>query len=110
MFRVRSISNASPVRVTGSHGLRYLDWTNPDNIPSWSSEFDLWDAQALAAGDIDELAKSRTSAPGMPYAHPTVEHFTPLRHPRRCRRPHGLAHHTIDGYVMGLARRSFQVH
>ena len=47
-------------------------------MPGWSSEFDLWAADALSRGDIDELARFRSSAPGMPYAHPTVEHFTPL--------------------------------
>ena len=33
--------------------------------------------EALARGDIDELTRFR-EAPGMPYAHPTVEHFTPI--------------------------------
>ena len=47
-------------------------------MPGWSSDFDAWAADALARGDVEELARFRTSAPGMPYAHPTVEHFTPL--------------------------------
>jgi 4,5-DOPA dioxygenase extradiol len=105
----------SGVLVIGSgymtHGLRYLDWANPDNIPGWSSEFDLWAAQALASGDIDELSKFRTSAPGMPYAHPTVEHFTPLFITLGAAAdPTASPTTTIDGYAMGLARRSFQVH
>jgi 4,5-DOPA dioxygenase extradiol len=103
------------VLVIGSgymtHGLRYLDWANPDNVPTWSSEFDLWAAEALASGDIDELAKFRTSAPGMPYAHPTVEHFTPLFITLGAAAdPTASPTTTIDGYAMGLARRSFQVH
>ena len=35
-------------------------------------------ADALQRGDLDELAAYRSKAPGMPYAHPTVEHYTPL--------------------------------
>jgi hypothetical protein len=40
-------------------------------IPAWSSDFDSWAADALAHGDIGELAAYQTRAPGMPYAHPT---------------------------------------
>ena len=46
--------------------------------PGWSSDFDAWAGEALARGDVDELAAYRSKAPGMPYAHPTVEHYTPL--------------------------------
>ena len=104
----------SGVLVIGSgymtHGLRYLDWANPEAVPGWSSEFDLWAAQALASGDIDELARFRTSAPGMPYAHPTVEHFTPLFITLgTAADPTASPTTTIDGYAMGLARRSIQV-
>ena len=41
-------------------------------------EFDAWAADALDRGDIDELIDFRSRAPGMPYAHPTTEHFAPL--------------------------------
>ncbi|CAN5312663.1 class III extradiol ring-cleavage dioxygenase [soil metagenome] len=104
----------SGVLVIGSgymtHGLPYLDWSKPDAVPGWSSEFDLWAAQALASGDLDELAKFRTSAPGMPYAHPTVEHFTPLFVTLGAAAdPTAAPTTTIDGYAMGLAKRSFQV-
>ena len=46
--------------------------------PGWSTDFDAWAAEALARGDVDELAAYQRQAPGMPYAHPTVEHYTPL--------------------------------
>ena len=46
--------------------------------PGWSNDFDAWAAEALARGDVDELAAYAAKAPGMPYAHPTVEHYTPL--------------------------------
>ena len=75
----------------------------------WSVDFDRWAADALARGDVDELASYRHKAPGMPYAHPTVEHFTPLfvtlGAADDATAPVTTA---IDGYMMGLARRSFQ--
>jgi 4,5-DOPA dioxygenase extradiol len=61
-----------------THGLPFIDWQHLDRVPGWSADFDAWAADALARGDVDELAWFRNAAPGMPYAHPTVEHFTPL--------------------------------
>jgi hypothetical protein len=46
--------------------------------PQWSIDFDLWATEALDRGDVDALFDFRTKAPGMPFAHPTVEHFAPL--------------------------------
>lgn len=102
------------VLVIGSgymtHGLPFLDWSNPDAVPGWSSDFDLWAAEALATGDVDELASFRSNAPGMPYAHPTVEHFTPLFVTLGTAEDPTLAPTTrIDGYAIGLAKRSFEV-
>ena len=52
----------------------------------------------------------KAKAPGMPYAHPTVEHFAPifitLGSASRSDDPPETA---IDGYWMGLSKRSFQV-
>jgi 4,5-DOPA dioxygenase extradiol len=78
--------------------------------PTWSIEFDRWATEALSRGDLDTLFDFRNRAPGMPYAHPTVEHFAPLfvtlgaaatadEEPT----------FTIDGFFYGLAKRSFQV-
>ena len=62
-----------------THGLPFLREFRIDAAaPGWSTEFDAWAAEALARGDVDELASYRSKAPGMPYAHPTVEHYTPL--------------------------------
>ena len=62
-----------------THGLRFatreMFWEN--RIPGWSREFDHWVGEALERGDFEALA-DYGRAPGMPYAHPTVEHFTPL--------------------------------
>ena len=45
----------------------------------------------------------------MPYAHPTVEHFTPLFVTLGAAAdPEAPSRTTIDGYRMGLSRRSFQ--
>jgi 4,5-DOPA dioxygenase extradiol len=103
------------VLVIGSgfmtHGLRSItqEMLMSGSVPGWSSDFDAWAAEALARGDVDELAAFRTRAPGMPYAHPTPDHFIPLfitlgasGHPERPVRT------TIDGYMIGFAKRSFQ--
>lgn len=103
------------VLVIGSgfmtHGLRYLrDWRIDADAPTWSSEFDAWAAQALANGDIDALSNYKELAPGMPYAHPTVEHFTPLFITLGAATAPDKAPQTlIDGYFMGLSKRSILV-
>jgi 4,5-DOPA dioxygenase extradiol len=104
------------VLIVGSgfltHGLPFLDDYRLDApAPGWSREFDAWAAEALAAGDVDTLADFAHRAPGMPYAHPTVEHFSPLfvtlgaasdaADPVDAQR--------IDGFWIGLSKRSFQV-
>ena len=52
----------------------------------------------------------KSLAPGMPYAHPTVEHFAPIFITLGAATQADVAPETvIDGYWMGLAKRSFQV-
>ena len=112
--RLRSLREEG-VLVIGSgfttHGLPFLTRANAaGQVPTWSSDFDLWTAELLASGDVDGLAGFRDHAPGMPYCHPTVEHFIPMfvtlgaasAEPQ-------TAVTTIDGYMMGLSRRSFQL-
>jgi 4,5-DOPA dioxygenase extradiol len=78
-------------------------------VPGWSAEFDAWAAEALAAGRIDRLADFH-GAPGMPYAHPSVEHYTPLFVTvGAAADPETAPTTVIDGFQMGLAKRSFQV-
>ena len=103
------------VLVIGSgfltHGLPFLtDWSIDAQAPGWSADFDAWAGDALARGDVDELASFRDKAPGMPYAHPTVEHYTPLFVTL------GVAtdaetpgDQIIDGFWMGLSKRSLLV-
>jgi 4,5-DOPA dioxygenase extradiol len=103
------------VLVIGSgfltHGLPFLkDWRIDADAPTWSVEFDAWAAEALARGDVAELASYRTRAPGMPYAHPTVEHYTPLFVTLGAARdPEAPGDQVIDGYWMGLSKRSLLV-
>jgi 4,5-DOPA dioxygenase extradiol len=110
--RLRSLRE-SGVLVIGSgymtHGLPHLDWSRPDVVPGWSADFDLWAADALQRGDVDLLSDFRGKAPGMPFAHPTVEHFTPLFVTLGASEdPTAPPTTTIDGYAIGLAKRSFQ--
>jgi 4,5-DOPA dioxygenase extradiol len=94
-----------------THGLPFLtDWRIDAEAPGWSSEFDAWAAEALARGDVDALSSYRSKAPGMPYAHPTVEHFTPLFVTLGAATdPSTPGIQVIDGFWMGLAKRSLQV-
>ncbi|MER5804010.1 dioxygenase family protein [Streptomyces mirabilis] len=103
------------VLVIGSgfmtHGLPHLtrEMLTKGEVPRWSSDFDTWVADALARGDVDELAAFRTRAPGMPYAHPTVDHYITLfvtlgAAPRADR----AVRTTVEGFMMGFSKRSFQ--
>ncbi len=94
-----------------THGLPYLrDWSVDAKAPAWSSDFDHWAAEALAKGDIDSLAAFKDVAPGVRYAHPTVEHFTPLFITLGAAKQADASPETlIDGYFMGLSKRSILV-
>jgi len=105
----------SGVLVIGSgfltHGLPFLTSASitAGVVPGWSSEFDLWAGEALERGDVAELSRYR-GAPGMPYAHPSADHFLPLFVTLGAASDPGQPAQTvIDGYWMGLAKRSFQV-
>ena len=103
------------VLVIGSgfttHGVRHVtqDMILNGTVPAWSSDFDAWVADALSRGDIDTLIDYR-HAPGMPYAHPTVEHFLPLFVTLGAATdPTTTPTTVIDDFTFGLAKRSFQV-
>lgn len=102
------------VLVIGSgfmvHGLPFVtrDMIN-GAVPSWSSDFDQWAADALDRGDVDELAAYQHRAPGMPFAHPTPDHFTPLFVTLGAAdRPDAPVRTAIEGYMIGFSKRSFQ--
>ncbi|MFN8125997.1 MAG: class III extradiol ring-cleavage dioxygenase [Candidatus Nanopelagicales bacterium] len=96
-----------------THGLPFLrreDWMGTAPPPAWSRDFDDWAAEALVRGDVAELTRYRSVAPGMPYAHPTVEHFIPLFITLGAADdPEAPPTTEIDGYFLGLSKRSLSV-
>jgi 4,5-DOPA dioxygenase extradiol len=102
------------VLVVGSgfmtHGLRFATYEMfvENKVPGWSADFDAWAAQALADVDWDRLAGFR-GAPGMPYAHPTVEHFTPLFVTLGAASAPAVPTTPIDDFMFGFAKRSLQL-
>ncbi|GGK00356.1 dioxygenase [Pilimelia anulata] len=104
------------VLVIGSgfmtHGLPYVtrEMVTDNRPPGWSADFDAWAADALARGDVDELAAYADRAPGMPYAHPTVEHYLPLFVTLGAATdPTAPVTTAVQGYMMGLSKRSFAI-
>lgn len=95
-----------------THGLPFItaaDLRPGAPPPGWSRDFDAWAADALGRGDVEELARFR-QAPGMPYAHPTVDHFIPLFVTLGAARdPEAPPEIAIDGFWWGFAKRSVQV-
>ncbi len=96
--------------MTHGVGLATPDTIAGRVVSSWSSEFATWALEALASGDIDTLANYRASAPGMPYAHRTPEHFVPLFVTLGAadNADQGIAP-IIEGYWGGQSRASIQV-
>ncbi len=94
-----------------THGLPFLtEWRIDAQVPGWSADFDAWAGEALARGDVDALAAYQHQAPGMPYSHPTVEHYTPLFVTLGAATdPEAPGLQVIDGFWMGLSKRSLQV-
>ena len=103
------------VLIVGSgfmtHGLPFMrDWRPDAPPPGWSAEFDLWAAAMLEQGDVDAADGLPQRAPGMPYAHPTVEHFAPLFVTLGAASdPEAAPDTEIEGFFLGLAKRSFAV-
>ncbi len=93
-----------------THGLPFLrDLRTDAPAPSWSKEFDQWAAETIAKADVDALLDYRRRAPGLPYAHPTVDHFVPLFVTVGASLDRVDTGKTvIDGYFLGLSRRSLQ--
>lgn len=111
--RLRTLKDEG-VLVVGSgfmtHGLPYVDWRRPDVVPGWSADFDAWAADALARGDVEELQDFVHRAPGLPYAHPTVEHFAPLFVTLGAAADPGAGVSTpVSDWMVGLSTRSVQV-
>ena len=70
---------------------------------------DAWVAEALAGKDLDTLLDYRVTAPGLAYAHPTVDHFVPLFIALGASLDaNSEARTQIDGYWMANSKRSLQ--
>lgn len=94
-----------------THNLRDIDPRRGASAPppSWSSEFDDWLAQSLAAHDVDALLDFQRKAPAAALAHPRTEHFAPLFVSLGASLDTGQKGDTIiDGFYMGLSKRSVQ--
>ena len=94
-----------------THGLPFLrDLSINAAVPGWSSDFDQWAADALSRGDVDALASYKDLAPAVQYAHPTVEHFTPLFVTLgAATNPESISETLVEGFWMGLSKRSLLV-
>ncbi|PJN08814.1 dioxygenase [Streptomyces sp. CB01635] len=80
-------------------------------IPAWSAEFDDWGHRALESGDVDALLDFTHKSPAGQLAHPRTEHFAPLFVAMGAADASGGLdgqRSVIDGFWMGLAKRSVQ--
>jgi 4,5-DOPA dioxygenase extradiol len=80
-------------------------------VPGWSAEFDDWGRRALESRDVDALLDFPNKAPAGRYAHPRTEHFAPLfvtLGAADAAGELGEQKSVIDGFWMGLAKRSVQ--
>ena len=95
-----------------THNLQEMNFGAPAQSPppSWSSEFDDWLDQTLAASDLDALMDFQTKAPAAGIAHPRTEHFAPLFVALGAAAENSLEVETaIDGFWYGLSKRSVQM-
>ncbi|GHH81699.1 dioxygenase [Kitasatospora indigofera] len=100
------------VLIVGSgfftHNLRAI---SPDGtVPSVMAEFDDWGRRALEARDLDALLDFERKAPAGRLAHPRTEHFAPLFVTLGAGEADlDTQRSVIDGFWMGLAKRSVQL-
>jgi 4,5-DOPA dioxygenase extradiol len=100
------------VLIVGSgfftHNLRAL---SPDGrVQPVMAEFDHWGQETLARGDLDALLDFQHQAPAARQAHPRTEHFAPLFVTLGASGGDlASARTVIDGFWLGLAKRSIQV-
>jgi 4,5-DOPA dioxygenase extradiol len=95
-----------------THNLRAMRMSGGlDQVPpAWSSDFDEWGKQMLAAGDVDSLLDFLSKAPAGRMAHPRTEHFAPLFVTLGAGEDDLAGQRTvIDGFWGGLAKRSIQL-
>ena len=93
-----------------THGLPFLtDWSIDAEAPGWSRTSTPGPARRWPVAMSTRWRRTH-QAPGMPYAHPTVEHYTPLFVTLGAATdPDEPGIQVIDGFWMGLSKRSLQV-
>jgi 4,5-DOPA dioxygenase extradiol len=78
--------------------------------PQAIREFDAWSKEALARKDLDTLLDYRRTAPGLGYAHRTVDHFVPLFVALGASLQTGAEAATaIDGFWFNNSKRSVEL-
>ena len=100
------------VLIVGSgfftHNLRAMN--TGGGVSSVMAEFDHWGQEVLAHGDIDALLDFEHKAPAARLAHPRTEHFAPLFVTLGAVSGDlSGARTVIDGFWLGLAKRSIEV-
>ncbi|WP_316520436.1 dioxygenase family protein [Kitasatospora brasiliensis] len=100
------------VLIVGSgfftHNLRVL--SSDGRVSSVMAEFDDWGRRALEAQDLDALLDFEHKAPAGRLAHPRTEHFAPLFVTLGAGEDDlDSQRSVIDGFWMGLAKRSVQL-
>ncbi|MFF4383237.1 dioxygenase [Kitasatospora sp. NPDC001547] len=100
------------VLIVGSgfftHNLRAL--SADGRVTSVMAEFDDWGRRALEAHDLDALLDFEHKAPAGRLAHPRTEHFAPLFVTLGAGEADlDSQRSVIDGFWMGLAKRSIQL-
>jgi hypothetical protein len=68
-FAIRASRLGGPFTLPGGASTAQLPAENAHRRPA---------RERFAVGDLDSLIDFRAKAPGMPHAHPTIEHFSPL--------------------------------
>jgi 4,5-DOPA dioxygenase extradiol len=94
-----------------THNLHLTDMRQgPDATPSsWSTEFDAWAAERIAARDVDAVIDFERRAPAARIAHPRTEHFAPLFVSLGASVDDlGESRSTVEGFWYGLSKRSWQ--
>jgi 4,5-DOPA dioxygenase extradiol len=91
-----------------THNLRALSPSG--QVAGVMAEFDDWGRRALEAHDLDALLDFQHKAPAWRLAHPRTEHFAPLFVALGAGADDLESQRTvIDGFWMGLAKRSIQL-
>ena len=100
------------VLIVGSgfftHNLRALSMDG--SVSTVMAEFDHWGQEVLAHGDLDALMDFQHKAPAARLAHPRTEHFAPLFVTLGAAAGDLTGARTvIDGFWLGLAKRSIEI-